>query len=91
MKGAGFGGGFVLLQFGPISLMKEVLPIRILFWIVKLEAEETAIPQLNAPPRWLSVITPERVKLLPSLLPNQVRGPTAMPILYKRITVSDLP
>ena len=64
--------------------MKVVFPNKSLFCTVKLRAEVTATAYPNAPERWLLKTVPEILTLLKYRLPNQVRGPIAIPILCKR-------
>ena len=63
-KGAGWGVVSVLLQFGPRAPMKDVLPTRTLLEMVKLRAEDTAMPYPNAPVRELERTVPEKLILL---------------------------
>ena len=63
--------------------MKLVFPNRTLFATVKLRADVIATAYPNAPERWLLKIVPEKLTFLRYRSPNQVRGPTAMPILWR--------
>lgn len=83
-NGAGTGVVSVVLQLGPRAPMKDVLPTSTLFSTVKLMAEVIAMPYPNAPVRTLLSTVPDRLTLLPYCGPNQVRGPIAMPILYRK-------
>jgi hypothetical protein len=78
---AGTGIASVVVQFGPFAPMNDVFPKSVLPCMVKPAAEPTAIAYPNAPVRRLSRIVPFWFRSQPYWSPNQVRGPTAMPIL----------
>jgi len=64
--------------------MKDVPPNKTLSRTVKLRAEVMAMPYPNAPERRLPETVPEKLTFLRYQSPNQVRGPIAMPILWKK-------
>lgn len=78
---AGAGTASSAVQLGPRAPMKDVLPKSALPSTVKLRAEDIAMAYPNAPVSRLFSTVPESLTLLPYSLPNQVRGPMAMPIL----------
>ena len=72
-----------VVQFGPLDPIKLVFPNSMLFCMVKLRAEVIAMAYPNAPVKLLLRTVPEKLTFLRYLSPNQLLGPTAMPILLK--------